>query len=87
MKALGKNQGAVFVSAITAFEIGRKHAQKKLKLPMKPAQWYKQVLAFHGLTELPLTGKILLMAAAFHKLPVLTPDAAIRSYTDVKVVW
>lgn len=104
-RVLEKNQGAVFVSAITPFEIGIKHAKKALKLPLKPAQWYQQVLEFHGLTELPLTGKIMLMAthlpqhhndpadrmivatAAFHKMPVLTPDTAIQQYKVVKVIW
>ncbi len=104
-KTLEKNQGAVFVSAITPFEIGVKHARKKLKLPLKPAQWYQEVLEFHGLTELPLTGKIMLMAtklphhhndpadrmivatAAFHKMPILTPDREIRKYKEIRAVW
>lgn len=104
-RILEKNQGAIFVSAITPFEIGVKHAKKKLQLPIRPAQWYQEVLEFHGLTELPLTGKIVLAAtrlpphhndpadrmivatAAFHKMPILTPDICIRRYREVKVVW
>ncbi|GAB4444156.1 MAG: type II toxin-antitoxin system VapC family toxin [Turneriella sp.] len=104
-KILEKNQGAVFLSAITPFEIGIKQAKKKLKLPLKPVQWYREVLEFHGLTELPLTGEIMLLAAnlpqhhndpadrmiiataAFHKMPVLTPDPLIRKYHEIKVVW
>ncbi len=61
-KTLQKNEGAVFVSAISAFEIGIKHAKKKLKLPLKPEQWFQEALEFHGLTELPLTGKIMLLS-------------------------
>lgn len=104
-RTLEKNQGGVFVSAITSFEIAIKYAKKKLKLPLKPAQWYYEVLEFHGLTELPLTGKIMLAAtslpshhndladrmivatAAFHKMPILTPDKEIRRYKEVRVVW
>ncbi len=62
--ALDKRQGAIYVSAISAFEIGIKHQKKKLSLPLKPQQWFDEVLDFHGLTELPLTAKILFAATA-----------------------
>ena len=52
-----------FVSAISAFEIGYKHALGKLKLPLKPALWFRENCAQRGLTCLPLTESIALRAA------------------------
>jgi PIN domain nuclease of toxin-antitoxin system len=72
-KALEQKQGALFVSAISAFEIGIKHQKKKLSLPMKPEPWFHEALAFHGLTELALTSKIFFGATALpdhHNDPV-----------------
>lgn len=102
---LEKNHGAIYVSAISAFEVGIKHARKKLKLPLPPEQWFPEVLEFHGLTELALTSEILLAStnlpqihsdpadrmiiatAAFHEIPILTPDQEIRKYKNVKTLW
>ncbi|MBX3724108.1 MAG: type II toxin-antitoxin system VapC family toxin [Turneriella sp.] len=72
---LDKKQGAIYVSAISAFEIGVKYQKKKLSLPLKPADWFQEALEFHGLTELPLTAKILFAATA---LPPHHTDPADR---------
>ena len=61
---LQKRRGAIYVSAISAFEIGVKYHKKKLQLPMEPGKWFQEVLDFHGLTELALTAKILFSATA-----------------------
>lgn len=74
-ETLDKKQGAIYVSAMSAFEIGVKHQKKKLSLPMKPADWFQEALEFHGLTELALTAKIFFMATA---LPPLHNDPADR---------
>lgn len=31
--------------------------------------------------------RMIVATAAFHKMPVLTPDIAIRSYKEIKTVW
>ena len=48
----------LFVSAISAFEIGIKHRKNALTLPLEPEAWYERALDFHGLREIPVTGKI-----------------------------
>jgi len=48
----------LFVSAISAFEIGIKHRKNALTLPLEPEAWYQRALDFHGLHEIPVTGSI-----------------------------
>ena len=45
---------AVYVSAISGFEIAVKVARGKLKLPNPPQEWFEGVVAHHGLAVLPL---------------------------------
>lgn len=54
----------VFVSAITAFEIGQKHATGKLILPLPPHEWFISCLRHHHLEELPISSTIALAATA-----------------------
>ena len=46
---------AVFVCAISAFEVAHKYAAGGLDLPCDPGLWFKRVLEVHGLSEIPLT--------------------------------
>ncbi len=73
--ALQQHRGRLFVSAITAFEIGLKHRKGKLELHDSPAVWYSAACEFHGLDELPVTGVIALRATA---LPLIHSDPADR---------
>jgi PIN domain nuclease of toxin-antitoxin system len=62
----------VHVSAITAFEIGQKHAAGKLTLPCELARWFRAILLQHTLRELPLTSSICIAATglpSIHKDP------------------
>lgn len=52
-----------YVSAISAFEIGYKHALGKLSLPMAPRRWFEETCTRRGLRSLPLTDSIALRAA------------------------
>ena len=45
---------AVYVSAISGFEIGLMVAMGKLSLPIPPQEWLEQVVEHHGLAILPL---------------------------------
>jgi len=86
---LDKKQGAIYVSAISAFEIGVKYQKKKLSLPMKPHDWFQEVLEFHSLTDLALTAKIFFIATslpAHHNDPadrILVATAAFHKLTLV----
>jgi PIN domain nuclease of toxin-antitoxin system len=63
-RELESNAGALFVSAISAFEIGTKLRRGALSLStrdgMGPHEWYAEALEFHGIRELPVTGRIAL---------------------------
>lgn len=45
---------AVYVSAISGFEVGIKHHKAKLTLPAQPLEWFSAIVEHHHLTVLPL---------------------------------
>ena len=65
----------VYVSAISAFEIGFGYAIGDLDLPCDPEKWYLDVLAQHGISEVPVDGKA---AMASTKLPLIHRDPCDR---------
>lgn len=74
-RAIAQHAGKLFVSAISAFEIGVKHQKGRLELPLKPEEWFTRALELHGLRELPITGQI---AARSTALPPLHADPCDR---------
>jgi len=64
-----------FVRAISAFEIGYKHAQGKLELPSAPAIWFQETCAARGIRTLPINESIALRAS---QLPLHHRDPADR---------
>ena len=72
------------VSAITAFEIGQKHAAGKLELPFPPAEWFQRACQAHGLEAVDLTAAAVFAAAVLplhHRDPfdrLLIATASIR---------
>ena len=66
---------AVYVSAISGFEIATKVARGKLKLPSPPQEWFERVVEHHGLTVLPLELNICITAA---QLPPIHDDPCDR---------
>lgn len=66
---------AVYVSAISGFEIAIKVGKRKLKLPHRPQDWFEQVIQHHDLTVLPLTVDVCIAAA---ELPSLHDDPCDR---------
>jgi len=57
-KAIAAHANALFVSAITGFEIALKCRAKKLAIPLPISDWFSEVLDFHGVRELPVTARI-----------------------------
>lgn len=55
---LQEHRGRLFVSAISAFEVGVKHRKGKLELPREPGEWFQAALRFHGLREISIDGVI-----------------------------
>ena len=66
---------AVYVSAISGFEIAIKAGRGKLQLPHAPQEWFEKVIAHHGLTVLPLDLNICIAAA---QLPPIHNDPCDR---------
>jgi len=66
---------AVYVSAISAFEVAIKSARGKLRLPHPPREWFDKVVEHHGLTVLPLDVGICVAAA---DLPPIHDDPCDR---------
>ncbi len=65
----------LFVSAISAFEIGVKERKGLLKLPAEPNKWWSSALDFHGISEIALTADIALQST---RLPPLHRDPCDR---------
>ena len=66
---------AVYVSAISGFEIAIKAARGKLKLPHAPEEWFEKVIEHHGLALLPLELNVCIAAA---QLPPIHNDPCDR---------
>jgi PIN domain nuclease of toxin-antitoxin system len=66
---------AVYVSAISGFEIVFKAAKGKLSLPHSSQAWFEQVVENHGLTVLPLELNVGIFAA---QLPRIHDDPCDR---------
>jgi len=64
MNAAHQAGGAVFVSAITAWEVGLLVARNRLKLLMTPQRWFAQLLSLPGMHLAELSPDIL-MASSF----------------------
>lgn len=65
----------LYVSAISAFEIGLKHRSKKLELPLPPAEWFASVVKHHALVMHHLDWEVCLAAA---ELPPIHKDPCDR---------
>ena len=66
---------AVYVSAISGFEIALKTAHGKLDLPDPPREWFRKIVNHHGLAILPLELDICIAAA---QLPPIHDDPSDR---------
>ncbi|MBI2339553.1 MAG: type II toxin-antitoxin system VapC family toxin [Deltaproteobacteria bacterium] len=68
---LAPREQEIFVSAISAFEIGIKVQKGKLQLSLPPSRWFKEALQLHDLQEIALKGEI---AAISTELPLIHAD-------------
>jgi PIN domain nuclease of toxin-antitoxin system len=74
-EALTRAAGEIYVSSISAFEIGVKDRKGALELPMPASEWFPRAVDFHGLIALPVDAAI---AAASTELPPLHADPCDR---------
>lgn len=66
---------SVFISAISAFEIGIKYRKGKLILPALPSEWLGVIIEHHGIEVIPLDARIALTAT---ELPEIHNDPCDR---------
>ncbi|HEX4341792.1 MAG TPA: type II toxin-antitoxin system VapC family toxin [Verrucomicrobiae bacterium] len=66
---------AIYVSAISGFEVALKTARVKLKLPHSPIEWFEKIVEHHGLTVLPLNLDVCIKAV---ELPPIHDDPCDR---------
>ncbi|MFT3742108.1 MAG: type II toxin-antitoxin system VapC family toxin [Gammaproteobacteria bacterium] len=74
-QVIHNNANALFVSAISAFEIGAKVNRGLIKLPLKIHDWFNQALLLHGLVEIPVDSTIAIQST---QLPLIHKDPADR---------
>lgn len=68
-------ENGIFVSSISAMEIGTKIARGKLALPRPLAEWWATVIEQHGIGEVPVEADI---AIAATQLPPIHGDPCDR---------
>jgi PIN domain nuclease of toxin-antitoxin system len=68
---LNRTPAGLFVSAISAFEVGQKAAGRKLFLPRPVDEWFAAMVERQGLHEIPVNG---LIAARATLLPAIHRD-------------
>lgn len=62
--AMGQPGAVLFVSAISAWEIGVKQKRGKLTLPAEAARWFPSAIALFGIEVVDMDDRIALHAAA-----------------------
>jgi PIN domain nuclease of toxin-antitoxin system len=62
------NAGRLYVSSISAYEIGVKTGKGKLQLPQTPEIWFQTALKLHGIADAPVTFPIAMLATQLPKL-------------------
>ncbi|MFQ5740945.1 MAG: type II toxin-antitoxin system VapC family toxin [Acidobacteriota bacterium] len=75
VQILKRHGDFLFVSSISALEIGLKVGKGRLSLGIDPQTWFKRAVRAHGLHEIPVNGAI---AAASTMLPPLHQDPCDR---------
>jgi PIN domain nuclease of toxin-antitoxin system len=75
LRRIASLEVTVLVSAISAWEVGVKHAAGKLPLPAPPLEWFRGLVAHHSLGEVPVESDIALLSA---RLPPIHADPADR---------
>ena len=77
----GAGHVGVYVSPITAWEIGTSMAKQRLQLTLSPEVWFERLLAMPGVRLAALTPQILLASTALPGLPPADPADRIIAAT------
>jgi PIN domain nuclease of toxin-antitoxin system len=86
---IARHTGSLYVSAISAFEIGIKVEKKKLELPKESLEWFNLALKLHGIIEIPLNSAQLIKSAqlpAYHNDPADRIIIAVSQLTQFQLI-
>lgn len=72
---INAHKEGLFISAISALELGIKTNKKMLEFDMPLTEWFKLAIQSHGLVELPINSEIAVLST---ELPYLHRDPADR---------
>lgn len=78
-----ENGGKIFVSAISSFEIAIAVKKKRLILPISIEKWFPEILSHHGIEEIHLENRILILSV---KLPEHHNDPADRIIVATSII-
>ncbi len=70
-----RHSGDLFISSISAFEIGLKSQKGLLELPLETQEWFDKSLEYHGINEISVTSDIAIHST---QLPPLHRDPCDR---------
>lgn len=74
-KEIEKHPESLFVSSISAFEIGLKNRRGRITLPLPAQRWFDLALESHGIREIEVSARIAILAT---ELPELHADPCDR---------
>lgn len=74
-RAISDNKENLFISAVSALELGIKVNKKLLKFPLPLTEWLQSAIEFHGIIELPVNSAIAVLST---ELPNIHRDPADR---------
>ena len=60
---ISRHADALFISAISSWEITLKHQKGRLHLPLRPDEWIETALTNHGICAIPISNQIAVQSA------------------------
>ncbi len=86
--AEGQQQGTgIFVSPITAWEIGTLASRNRIRLKLSPEAWFEALLDLPGVRLAPMTPSILIASTALPGVPPSDPADRIIAATARAFGW
>lgn len=59
-REIASNEGELFVSAVSAFEVAMNHRKRRFILPAPPEEWFRDLLRLYRIRSKPVTSAIAL---------------------------
>ena len=89
LEHLQLSEEPLYISAISALEIGTEYRKKRLKLPLKPNEWWDKILEFYDIQALPVSSSIAFLSTRLepiHRDPADRIIIATASENKLKIL-